>query len=55
MVAFADRVRTAYLAATDDRLTPPQKYHTVADAEDRLWIPDEYLPLWVENGWRRGR
>jgi hypothetical protein len=43
------------LSAADDRLIPPQKYHTVAAAEDRLWIPDQYLALWVEKGWRRGR
>ncbi|HEX6389957.1 MAG TPA: hypothetical protein VFZ89_10925 [Solirubrobacteraceae bacterium] len=42
------------LSASDDRLIPPQEYHTVANAEDRLWIPDEYLPLWVEHGWKRG-
>jgi hypothetical protein len=43
------------LMAHDNRLIPPQKYYTVAHAEDRLWVPDEYLALWVEKGWRRGR
>jgi hypothetical protein len=43
------------LNASTDRIIPPQKYHTVPNAEDRLWLPDEYIPLWVEKGWRRGR
>jgi hypothetical protein len=43
------------LSASDDRIIPPQKYHTVPHPEDRLWLPDEYIALWVEQGWRRGR
>jgi len=36
-----------------DFLIPPQEYYTVPDVEDRLYIPREYVPLFVEAGWRR--
>ncbi|MGH3145637.1 MAG: hypothetical protein ACRDTR_07520, partial [Rubrobacter sp.] len=37
-----------------DLLIPPQEYYTVPHAEDRLFVPEEYVPLFVEAGWRRG-
>lgn len=42
------------LSREDDALIPPQKYYTVPNPEDRLFIPEEYVPLFVEAGWRRG-
>ncbi len=41
------------LSDDGDFLIPPQEYHTVPDAEDRLFVPEEYVPLFVEAGWRR--
>lgn len=29
----------------------PEKYYTVANVEDRLFIPKEYVPLFLQNGW----
>lgn len=43
------------LSKTDNVLIRPEKYHTVPNLEDRLFIPDEFVPLFVERGWRRGR
>jgi hypothetical protein len=34
-------------------LIPPQCYPRVPLPEDRLFIPAEYVPLWVEKGWKR--
>ncbi len=42
------------LSRNDDELIPPQKYHTVANSEDRLFIPEEYVPLFMEAGWTKG-
>lgn len=42
------------LGRDDDVLLPPQAYFTVANPEDRLYVPSEYVPLFVEAGWRRG-
>jgi len=36
-------------------LIPPQCYPRVPLPEDRLFIPAEYVPLWVERGWQRPR
>lgn len=41
------------LSKDDDALIPPQQYPSVANPEDRLFIPEEYVPLFVEAGWRR--
>jgi hypothetical protein len=43
------------LGKDDDTLIKPQKYYTVANIEDRLFIPEEYVPLFVETGWKRKR
>jgi hypothetical protein len=42
------------LGRGDDVLVPPQFYFEVANPEDRLFVPAEYVPLFVERGWRRG-
>ena len=39
----------------DDILIKPQKYYTIKHQEDRLYIPEEYVSLFVEKGWRRQR
>lgn len=36
-----------------DLLIQPQNYYTIPDFEDRLFIPTEYVPLFVEAGWKR--
>jgi hypothetical protein len=41
------------LSKNDDVLIGPQDYHTLPNIEDRLFIPEEYVPLFVEAGWRR--
>jgi len=41
------------LSTDSDTLIPPQRYPRVPLPEDRLFIPAEYVPLWVENGWKR--
>jgi hypothetical protein len=41
------------LSAGDDRLRAPQLYWKIANPEDRLFVPAEYVPLFVDRGWRR--
>ena len=41
------------LGKNDDVLIQPQNYYTIANLEDRLFIPGEYVPLFVEKGWQR--
>ncbi|MCS6997556.1 MAG: hypothetical protein NZ533_11540 [Casimicrobiaceae bacterium] len=41
------------LSWDSDELLPPRRYHLVRNPEDRLWVPAEYVPLFVERGWRR--
>jgi endonuclease YncB( thermonuclease family) len=41
------------LGKNDDVLIQPQNYYTLTNVEDRLFIPEEYVPLFVEKGWRR--
>ncbi len=40
------------LSKNDDILIKPQEYFTISNAEDRLYIPPEYVPLFVKSGWR---
>ena len=42
------------LGASDDVLHPPASYFRIQNHEDRLWIPAEYVELFVSRGWRRG-
>jgi hypothetical protein len=42
------------LSKEDNVLLPPQHYHTIPFPEDRLFVPAEYVPLFVEHGWHRG-
>ena len=41
------------LSKNDDLLIEPQKYNTIKNQEDRLYIPEEYVSLFVEKGWQR--
>jgi len=41
------------LSKNDDILINPQKYYIIKNQEDRLYVPEEYVPLFVEKGWRR--
>jgi len=41
------------LAAADDRLLPPTTYTAVANLEDRLFVPSEFIPLFVDKGWKK--
>jgi endonuclease YncB( thermonuclease family) len=41
------------LSKEDDVLVRPQNYYAIENAEDRLFVPNEYVPLFVESGWRR--
>jgi hypothetical protein len=36
-----------------DTLLHPINYHTIQNIEDRLFIPEEYIPLFVEAGWHK--
>lgn len=40
------------LTVNSNQLIPPSMYHTVPNSEDRLWIPPEYVPLFVQEGWK---
>ncbi|MBL1076518.1 hypothetical protein JK358_19150 [Nocardia sp. 2] len=39
------------LGTADDRLLPPARYFDVPLPEDRLFVPVEFVPLFVEKGW----
>ncbi len=41
------------LSRDDDVLIRPQQYYTVPRLEDRLFIPEEYVPLFEERGWHQ--
>jgi hypothetical protein len=39
------------LTSDSNRLIPPERYFEVPLSEDRLWIPDIYVPLFEKSGW----
>ncbi|MEW6736036.1 MAG: hypothetical protein AB1489_32380 [Acidobacteriota bacterium] len=39
------------LSKNDDVLIHPQQYFTVPNVEDRLFVPDDFVPLFLEKGW----
>jgi endonuclease YncB( thermonuclease family) len=41
------------LTTTSNVLRKPINYHLIANPEDRLFVPAEYVPLFVEHGWQR--
>jgi endonuclease YncB( thermonuclease family) len=40
------------LGAGDDLLRQPQSYHVIPNVEDRLFVPEEYVALFVSKGWQ---
>jgi hypothetical protein len=40
------------LTSDSNRMIPPSRYFEVPNAEDRLWIPSHYVPLFKEAGWQ---
>ena len=38
-------------ADSDTNILPPEMYFEISNLEDRLYIPSEYVPLLVSNGW----
>lgn len=41
------------LSRGDNTLIPPQRYFEVEHPEDRLFIPDDYLELFLAAGWKK--
>jgi len=41
------------LGKGDDVLIRPQNYYRISNLEDRLYIPPEFVALFVEAGWKR--
>ena len=39
--------------STSGLLIHPADYPTIPNSEDRLFVPPEYVPLFVERGWRK--
>jgi endonuclease YncB( thermonuclease family) len=39
------------LSKNDTSLLPPDRYYEIPHSEDRLFIPEEYVPLFVHKGW----
>jgi endonuclease YncB( thermonuclease family) len=44
--------RVIDLSAADDRLRKATDYYKIKNAEDRLFVPQEYVPLFVDRGWK---
>lgn len=40
------------LGKSDSILVYPQNYFSVTNPEDRLFVPEEYVPLFVQKGWQ---
>ena len=40
------------LSAGDNLLRHPQSYHLIPNVEDRLFVAEEYVPLFVSKGWQ---
>jgi endonuclease YncB( thermonuclease family) len=40
------------IGRNDPWIIPPQRYYRVRNVEDRLYIPAEFVPLFLENGWQ---
>lgn len=40
------------LTKDDKVLINPQQYYTIPNVEDRLFVPAEYVPLFVKEGWK---
>lgn len=40
-------------SSVSETLIHPTQYYQIPNEEDRLFIPPEYVPLFVENGWHK--
>ena len=40
------------ISKNDDVLLRPQSYFKIPHAEDRLFVPAEFVPLFAAKGWR---
>lgn len=40
------------LSKNDDVMLRPQSYFTIPNAEDRLFVPPEFVPLFAAKGWK---
>jgi hypothetical protein len=40
------------LGKNNNVLIKPQEYYTIPNVEDRLFIPEEYVPLFIGAGWQ---
>ncbi|MEZ6132933.1 MAG: hypothetical protein R3C59_30045 [Planctomycetaceae bacterium] len=40
------------LTSDSDRMLPGDRYFEVPNAEDRLWVSSEYVPLFRDHGWK---
>jgi hypothetical protein len=40
------------LSKSNDILVPPQEYFMIPNPEDRLYIPEEFVPLFTQKGWK---
>jgi endonuclease YncB( thermonuclease family) len=43
------------LTSDDDHLYPPHAYWRIPHPEDRLFVPAEYVPLFIDRGWKKRR
>jgi endonuclease YncB( thermonuclease family) len=41
------------LSKNDNLLIHPERYFQVPNPEDRLYVPEEFVPLFIETGWER--
>lgn len=41
------------LSKNDDVLIRPQNYYTIPNVEDRLFIPEDFVPFFIDKGWRK--
>ncbi len=41
------------LSKNETTILKPQNYYTIPNMEDRLFIPEAYVPLFVEKGWNK--
>jgi hypothetical protein len=41
------------LGENSDRLIAPQDYYRLVNVEDRLFIPEEFVPLFLDAGWKK--
>ncbi len=41
------------LSTNDNVIVKPEDYYTIPNVEDRLFVPAEYIPLFVKKGWQQ--